>query len=53
MAGGFITKAYIHTHTHMLAWHCRLPHGLAGLLKEAAAPFPLSEMLNTFPLSQP
>lgn len=42
-----------YTHTHMLARHCRLPHGLAGLLKEAAAPFPLSEMLDTFPLSQP
>lgn len=42
----------IHTyiHAHRLA---QLPHGLVGLLKEAAAPFPLSEMLNTFPLSQP
>lgn len=38
-------------HTH--AQHCRLPHGLGGPLKEAAAPSPLSEMLDTFPLSQP
>lgn len=45
---------YIYTRTHTcLLQRCRLPHGLAGLLKEAAAPFPLSEMLDTFPLSQP
>lgn len=44
---------YIHTRTHTCSLRrCRLPHGLVGLLKEAAAPFPLSEMLNTFPLSQ-
>lgn len=40
-----------HTHTH--SQHCRLPHGLGGPLKEAAAPSPLSQMLTPSPSPSP
>lgn len=51
--GGGIHYKGTHIHTRTHTQHCRLPHGLGGPLKEAAAPSPLSEMLDTFPLSQP
>lgn len=51
--GGGIHYKGTHIHTRTHTQHCRLPHELGGPLKEAAAPSPLSEMLDTFPLSQP
>lgn len=48
------TGTATHGHARRLQPRCRCrrpPHGLAGLLKEAAAPFPLREMLDTFPPS--
>lgn len=47
--GGRVWIHYKGTHTHSTAG-CHM--GWGGPLKEAAAPSPLSEMLDTFPLSQ-